>query len=78
MHATARGKETRLSKNSTTEQLALLPDIPPEWGERRGLPGKVSSLRRKLYQKAKREPKRRRSQWRYRPSYDRKLCSGVR
>ncbi len=53
VYAIARGKETRLSKNSTTEQLALLPDIPPEWDERRGLPVKVSSLRRKLYQKAK-------------------------
>ena len=29
----------------------------PEWIERRGLPEKVSGLRRKLYQKAKREPK---------------------
>ena len=67
MHVIARGKETRLSKNSTTEQLALPPDIPPEWGEWRRVPGKVSSLRRKLYQKAKREPKRRRSQRRHRP-----------
>ncbi len=57
MHAVARGKETRLSNNSTTEQLALLPDIPPEWVEWRRVPEKVSSLRRKLYQKAKREPK---------------------
>lgn len=57
MHATARGKETRLSESSTTEKPHLPPDIPLEWGERRGLPEKVSSLRRKLYQKAKREPK---------------------
>jgi len=32
-------------------------DTVPEWGERRSLPKKVSGLRRKLYQKAKREPK---------------------
>jgi RNA-directed DNA polymerase len=31
--------------------------VVPEWGERRALPEKVSLLRRKLYQKAKREPK---------------------
>jgi len=35
----------------------MKPDLVPEWGERRGLPEKVSGLRRKLYQKAKREPK---------------------
>jgi RNA-directed DNA polymerase len=40
----------------TTEQLEL-PDIVPEWGERRTLPEKVLLLRLKLYQKAKREPK---------------------
>jgi RNA-directed DNA polymerase len=32
-------------------------EIVPEWGDRRSLPEKVSSLRLKLYQKAKREPK---------------------
>lgn len=34
-----------------------MPDLVPEWGERRTLPEKVSLLRRKLYQKAKQEPK---------------------
>jgi RNA-directed DNA polymerase len=29
----------------------------PEWGERRSYPEKISSLRQKLYQKAKREPR---------------------
>lgn len=33
------------------------PDVVPEWGERRPLPEKISLLRQKLYQKAKREPK---------------------
>jgi len=46
-----------LSKRSMTEDPATNPDLVPEWGERRTLPEKVSGLRRKLYQKAKREPK---------------------
>lgn len=33
------------------------PDTPPEWGERRVLPPKLTDLRRKLYLKAKHEPK---------------------
>ena len=58
MHADARRWEIRLGKKrSTTEDLELKPDITPEWGERRKLPEKVSGLRRKLYQKAKREPR---------------------
>lgn len=57
MHAEARRRENRLSKCSTTEDPALNSDRVPEWGERRALPEKVSGLRRKLYQKAKREPK---------------------
>lgn len=53
-----RSKESRLSqKDSTTEELEWKPDEAPEWGRRRKLPRKVSELRRKLYQKAKREPK---------------------
>jgi RNA-directed DNA polymerase len=43
-------------KRSTTEDLELKPDTPPEWGERRKVPKKLSRLRQKLYQKAKREP----------------------
>jgi len=41
----------------TTEEPDLAPDVVPEWGERRALPAKVSLLRQRLYQKAKREPK---------------------
>jgi len=51
-------RESRLSKKrSTTEEPDLRPDVPPEWGERRALPEKLTRLRRKLYLKAKREPK---------------------
>ncbi len=58
VHADARGRENRLEKKKpTTEQPQLTPDGAPEWGERRKLPEKVSLLRQKLYQKAKREPK---------------------
>lgn len=32
-------------------------ELPPDWEERHSLPEKLSQLRRKLYQKAKREPK---------------------
>jgi RNA-directed DNA polymerase len=46
-----------LTKKSTTEEPDVTPDLVPEWGERRVLPEKVSLLRRKLYQKAKREPR---------------------
>jgi RNA-directed DNA polymerase len=44
-------------KDPTTGDLGLTPDFVPEWGERRRLPEKLSSLRLKLYQKAKREPR---------------------
>jgi len=46
-----------LATKPTTEDPARTPDLVPEWGERRPLPEKVSLLRQKLYQKAKREPK---------------------
>ena len=42
---------------NTTENLTHYPDDVPEWGDRRKCPEKLSLLRRKLYQKAKREPK---------------------
>jgi RNA-directed DNA polymerase len=44
-------------KDQTTEDADLKPDLVPEWGERRKCPEKLSLLRQKLYQKAKREPK---------------------
>jgi RNA-directed DNA polymerase len=44
-------------KDHTTGDLEFNPDVVPEWGERRKLPEKLSLLRRKLYQKAKREPR---------------------
>lgn len=46
-----------MGKNHTTDNWLFKPDEVPEWGERRRLPWKVSSLRQKLYQKAKREPR---------------------
>lgn len=50
-----RSQENRLNrKDFTTEGFAAKSEVP-EWGERRKLPRKVSELRRKLYQKAKRE-----------------------
>ena len=45
-----------MATKPTTEDPDLTPDLVPEWGERRKLPERVSLLRRKLYQKAKREP----------------------
>jgi RNA-directed DNA polymerase len=45
-----------LDKVPTTERPADH-DNPPEWADRRSLPEKVSLLRRKLYVKAKQEPK---------------------
>ena len=56
MQADAGEREIRLVTRPTTEDPDLTPDVAPEWGERRALPEKVSLLRRKLYQKAKREP----------------------
>ena len=44
-------------KDSTTDKEPVNPDFPPEIGKRRKLPPKLSLLRQKLYQKAKREPK---------------------
>ena len=46
-----------MSENSTTEDPEVNPDLVPEWGERRPMPEKLSLLRRKLYEKAKQEPK---------------------
>ena len=44
-------------KDSTTEDPADDPNLVPEIGKRRKLPGKLSRLRQKLNQKAKQEPK---------------------
>ncbi len=57
MHADAGERESRLVTRPTTEEPDLAPDVVPEWGERRALPAKVSLLRQRLYQKAKREPR---------------------
>ena len=46
-----------MSKSSTTDDGRRCREVLPEWEERRTLPPKLSSLRQKLYQKAKREPK---------------------
>ena len=55
MQADAGERESRLATKPTTEDPDVTPDVVPEWGERRALPEKVSLVRRKLYQKAKRE-----------------------
>ena len=44
-------------KDHTTEDSELVPELEPGWVERRKYPEKLSLLRQKLYQKAKREPK---------------------
>ena len=46
-----------MSSSYITEEAGKEPGVSPEWEERRVLPPKLSSLRQKLYQKAKREPK---------------------
>ena len=46
-----------MSKSSTTDDGRRCREVLPDWEERRTLPPKLSSLRQKLYQKAKREPK---------------------
>ena len=47
-----------MGDNPTTEESRTAgPDDPFEWVERRAVPVKLSVLRRKLYEKAKREPK---------------------
>lgn len=57
MQADAGERESRLVMRPTTEEPERAPDVVPEWGERRALPGTVSLLRQRLYQKAKREPR---------------------
>ena len=57
MQADAGERESRLATRPTTEDPELTPDVVPEVGERRALPEKVSLLRQRLYQKAKREPR---------------------
>ena len=44
-------------KDHTTENAELRLEFEPEWVDRRVCPEKLSLLRQKLYQKAKREPK---------------------
>lgn len=46
-----------MSKSSTTDAGRGCCESFPDWEDRRTLPPKLSSLRQKLYQKAKREPK---------------------
>lgn len=46
-----------MAAKPTTEYPDWTPDVVPEWGKRRALPENLSLLRRRLYQKAKREPK---------------------
>ncbi|MFC1612076.1 hypothetical protein ACFL6C_14025 [Myxococcota bacterium] len=46
-----------MSHSDSTTGKPVDEDVVPEWGERRRLPERLSRLRRKLYQKAKREPK---------------------
>ncbi|MDF1525887.1 MAG: reverse transcriptase domain-containing protein [bacterium] len=57
MHAGGQREECRFSRSCTTDEWEWKLDEPPKWGERRDLPPKLSSLRQKLYQKTKREPK---------------------
>ncbi len=58
IHAEAREGENRLSrKDNITEDPKLKSDKVPSWNERRKCSERLSLLRQKLYQKAKREPK---------------------
>ena len=57
VHAGARGRECRLSHQDSITDKPVGEDVVSEWGERRSLSEKLSCLRRRLYQKAKREPK---------------------
>ncbi len=53
----ARKRENRLSrKDNTTEDTKLKLEKVPLWNDRRKCSEKLSLLRQKLYQKAKREP----------------------
>jgi RNA-directed DNA polymerase len=57
MHAEARRGGTRLSRDdSTTEEQGRPGETAPTWCQRAGCPEKVTRLRLKLYEKAKREP----------------------
>ncbi|MDT8366943.1 MAG: hypothetical protein RRA15_10690, partial [bacterium] len=57
VHAGGQREECRFSRSCTTDEWEWKLDEPLKWGERRDLPPKLSSLRQKLYQKTKREPK---------------------
>jgi RNA-directed DNA polymerase len=52
------GGESRLDPNPTTEDLAVPRELMPDWlmRKRRLLPEKLTTLRQKLYHKAKQEP----------------------
>lgn len=55
-HAEARGEESRLDRRDPTTEGKGSQEQSPEWVTH-GYPRKLSSLRRKLYQKAKQEPR---------------------